>query len=99
MDDVRALLPLSKNRYEGECFCARCDRKKGNRTVENWKKVGLYDYSILLELKFWTTKDLDKQSKVPTSVADSPFSLASASASAAASASASATVPKAVKAE
>ena len=66
--------------YEGECFCARCDRKKGNRTVEKWKNVNLYDYSILLDVKFWTTKDLDKQSKIPTTVADTPFSLASASA-------------------
>ena len=67
-------------RYEGECFCARCDRKKGNRTVEKWSKVSLYDYSILLEYKFWATNELDAQSKIPKLVADTPFSMASAKA-------------------
>eukprot|EP00729_Bicosta_minor_P005281 gene5281-20501_t len=53
---------------------------KGNRTVEKWSKVSLYDYSILLEYKFWATNELDAQSKIPKLVADTPFSMASAKA-------------------
>ena len=33
---------------EERCFCCVCERKKGNRTLEQFKKIKVPDYSVLL---------------------------------------------------
>jgi len=38
-----------------ECFCAECARKAGQRTQEEFQKVAVPDYGILLEASFWFT--------------------------------------------
>jgi len=38
-----------------ECFCAECARKKGERTLDEYSKVEVPDYSILLQPSFWMT--------------------------------------------
>lgn len=43
--------------YKGECFCVKCQRAKGLRTEEQFKKVSIPDYSILLQPSFWMQKD------------------------------------------
>jgi len=49
------LYPESKG-----CFCAECARKNGERTVEEFNKVKLYDYSVLFKPSFWMTWDTVK---------------------------------------
>jgi len=44
------LYPESK-----ECFCAECARKKGERTLDEYSKVQVPDYSILIQPSFWMT--------------------------------------------
>jgi len=39
--------------YNGECFCAKCVRNKGERTYEKWLEVPKQDYSILFQPSFW----------------------------------------------
>lgn len=39
--------------YEKECFCAKCEREKGNRSFERWEKVRIPDYSVMLTWSFW----------------------------------------------
>jgi len=39
--------------YDQKCVCAECDRKAGNRTVEQFEKIKIPDYSCLLNWKFW----------------------------------------------
>ena len=35
------------------CFCAKCEREKGLRSLEAFKKVEIPDYSCLFTLDFW----------------------------------------------
>ncbi|EGG19309.1 hypothetical protein DFA_02096 [Cavenderia fasciculata] len=39
--------------YKGDCFCAKCEQKKGERTKEKWDKVAKPNYSVLLKPSFW----------------------------------------------
>jgi len=39
--------------YEGKCFCAKCERRKGNRTKEQFELVHIPDHSKLLRPSFW----------------------------------------------
>lgn len=36
-----------------KCFCAICEKAKGKRSLELYKKVEIPDYSVLLSLSFW----------------------------------------------
>ena len=38
---------------DGPCFCAKCEREKGNRSRDAWEKVSIPDYSVLASLSFW----------------------------------------------
>merc|ERR1712146_360854 len=51
---------LAGTEYEKECFCARCEQKKGKRTREAYEKIVKPDYSVLLQPNFWFSKDLFK---------------------------------------
>lgn len=45
---------LSGGMYPDEkCFCVRCEQAKGKRTLEQFKKVEIPDYSVLLDWNFW----------------------------------------------
>lgn len=39
--------------WEKECFCVKCERAQGKRSLELYKKVVVPDYSVLLTLGFW----------------------------------------------
>jgi len=39
--------------WKKECFCSKCDREKGNRTLEKWECIEKPDYSELFEVSFW----------------------------------------------
>lgn len=39
--------------YTGECFCAHCERAAGKRSMKEFKKVQIPDYTVLLEPSFW----------------------------------------------
>ena len=39
-----------------KCFCVKCERAKGKRTLAQFKAVDIPDYSVLLTLDFWTGK-------------------------------------------
>ncbi|GMI27964.1 hypothetical protein TrCOL_g6634 [Triparma columacea] len=45
-----AVYPVEK------CFCVKCERAKGKRTLAQFKAVDIPDYSVLLTLDFWTGK-------------------------------------------
>lgn len=49
---------LAGSVYKKECFCARCEQKKGKRTREAFEKIEKPDYSVLLQPSFWFTKDI-----------------------------------------
>lgn len=44
---------LFDSMYKGECFCCKCEEKKGKRSREAFDKVKKYDYSPLLSFTFW----------------------------------------------
>lgn len=44
---------LFQSDYQGECFCAKCERKKGNRSREAFEQIVIPDYSQLLQPSFW----------------------------------------------
>jgi len=46
-----------------ECICARCEREKGKRTLEKFKKIDIPDYSVLLKWKFWFNNKVDFEDK------------------------------------
>jgi lathosterol oxidase len=56
--------------YEDECFCVKCERAKGNRSEDMYKRIVVPDYHKLLSAKFWfssasvltgaTSKDVNK---------------------------------------
>eukprot|EP00039_Didymoeca_costata_P018326 m.333045 g.333045 ORF g.333045 m.333045 type:complete len:292 (+) comp17054_c0_seq1:109-984(+) len=39
--------------YKGDCNCAVCDKKRGNRTKEAFDKIDKPDYSVLATPSFW----------------------------------------------
>jgi len=40
-----------------KCFCVKCSRAKGERTLEHFRKVLIPDYSVLLSVKFWLSTE------------------------------------------
>ena len=44
---------LWKCQYEGPCECAHCEKARGNREYHQWLKIKKYDYSVLLDWRFW----------------------------------------------
>jgi len=44
--------------YKGDCFCVKCERAKGKRSLELFKKVEVPDYSVLLKPSFWIKKEV-----------------------------------------
>mmetsp|Transcript_55132 Transcript_55132/g.118368 ORF Transcript_55132/g.118368 Transcript_55132/m.118368 type:complete len:305 (-) Transcript_55132:73-987(-) len=45
---------LTKKRFdEGKCSCAKCSRKRGERSHDAWLAVEKHDYSVLLKPDFW----------------------------------------------
>lgn len=43
--------------WDGDCFCAKCEKNKGNRTIEHFKKVKIPDYTVMYKPKFWVTEN------------------------------------------
>ena len=41
------------NYGSSKCFCSKCSRKQGQRSVEKWKALEKPDYSVLLKPSFW----------------------------------------------
>ena len=39
--------------YKSDCLCVRCQHEQGKRTLDEFKKVHIPDYSILLSPSFW----------------------------------------------
>jgi len=39
---------------QDRCFCASCERTKGNRSLEKFKEVKVPNYGCLLTLEFWS---------------------------------------------
>jgi lathosterol oxidase len=39
--------------YDKECFCAKCERNAGKRSLQAWNEVHKPDYSVLLTPNFW----------------------------------------------
>jgi len=39
--------------YQGKCFCAKCCRDEGKRSLEAWKNIVKPDYRVLLSPTFW----------------------------------------------
>jgi lathosterol oxidase len=50
---------LTGGMYPGACFCAKCERKKGNRSRELFAQVVVPDYSVLLKPSFWLSSNKD----------------------------------------
>jgi len=44
--------------WKGECFCAKCERKNGKRTLEQFKMITVPDYNELLRPSFWFKHDV-----------------------------------------
>lgn len=44
--------------YEGQCFCVKCERARGKRSIEIFKTIDLPDYSLLLQPSFWLKADV-----------------------------------------
>ncbi|XP_023336753.1 delta(7)-sterol 5(6)-desaturase erg32 [Eurytemora carolleeae] len=38
-----------------ECFCAECGRGRGERTIDEFNKIDVPDYSVLLRPSYWMT--------------------------------------------
>jgi lathosterol oxidase len=47
--------------WKKECFCAKCERAKGNRSLEKWKKTEKPDYSPLFSIGFWAEYFIGKK--------------------------------------
>lgn len=43
--------------YRGDCFCSKCERNRGKRSVQHYNETILLvpDYSVLLQLRFWSS--------------------------------------------
>jgi len=39
--------------YDKECFCAKCERTAGRRTLQLYNEIEKPDYSVLFSPKFW----------------------------------------------
>jgi len=39
--------------YDKECFCVKCERNAGKRSLKLWNEVYKPDYSVLLSFPFW----------------------------------------------
>ena len=48
---------LAGSVYPNECFCVRCEQKKGKRSRELFEKTVIPDYSCLCRPSFYFTKD------------------------------------------
>mmetsp|Transcript_581 Transcript_581/g.577 ORF Transcript_581/g.577 Transcript_581/m.577 type:complete len:299 (-) Transcript_581:318-1214(-) len=44
---------LFRSVYNEACFCVRCQHKEGKRTLEEFKKIKIPDYSVLIKPSFW----------------------------------------------
>jgi len=44
---------LAGSMYDKECFCCKCEQKKGRRTKKQFEKVVVPDYTALFKPKFW----------------------------------------------
>lgn len=50
---VRAWDQMAGSVIKDKCFCAKCAREQGKRSREEWAKVEVPDYSVLLRPTFW----------------------------------------------
>merc|ERR550525_246427 len=48
---------IAGSMYPKECFCCRCEQRKGNRTLEEFRKIVIPDYSVLLKPSFYLNWD------------------------------------------
>eukprot|EP00747_Dinoflagellata_sp_TGD_P210020 gnl/TRDRNA2_/TRDRNA2_83363_c0_seq1.p1 gnl/TRDRNA2_/TRDRNA2_83363_c0~~gnl/TRDRNA2_/TRDRNA2_83363_c0_seq1.p1 ORF type:complete len:381 (+),score=58.08 gnl/TRDRNA2_/TRDRNA2_83363_c0_seq1:100-1242(+) len=53
--------------YDGDCFCVKCERAKGNRTREQFDQVVVPDYSKLLSPGFWFCSESSMEKSFDTS--------------------------------